>query len=37
MNLVQYDKYLINAVGTDGLVLQHHGIRTHSAEQLFMG
>ena len=42
MELVQYNEYLFNIVDTDGLVLQHQGISSHSAEfasmsfQLFM-
>ena len=41
--LVQYNEYLISTVDTDGLVLQHQAISSHSAEytpmhfQLFMG
>ena len=41
--LVQYNEYLANTVDTDGLVLQHQVISSHSAEyepihfQLFSG
>ena len=43
IELFQYNEYFVNTVGTDGLVLQHQGISSHSAEyplmhfQLFMG
>ena len=42
MELVQYNEYVFGIMGTDGLVLQHQGISSHSAEythiyfQLFM-
>ena len=32
MKLVQYNEYLVNTVDTDGLVLHHQGISSHSAE-----
>ena len=31
MNMGQYNEYLISIVYTDGLVLQHQGISSHSA------
>ena len=43
MRLVQYNEYSVITVDTDGLVLQHQGISSHSAEyapmhfQRFMG
>ena len=43
MNLVSRNEYLIRTVDTDGLVLEHQAISSHSAEyapmyfQLFMG
>ena len=43
MKLVQYNWYLVSIVDTDGLVLQHQGISSYSAEhkpmrfQPFMG
>ena len=43
MKLLQYNEYLINIVGTDGLVLEPQGISSPSAEyapmciQLFKG
>ena len=43
MKLVQYKECLVSIVYTDGLVLQHQGISSYSAEyapmhfQLFMG
>ena len=30
--LAQYNEYLISTVDTDGLVLQHQGFSSHSAE-----
>ena len=42
MKLLQYKEYLVTTVDTDGLVLQHQGISSYSAEygpmhfQLFM-
>ena len=32
MKLGQYNEYCISTVGTDGLVLYHQGISSHSAE-----
>ena len=32
MKLVQYNEYLISIVDTDGLVLKHQGISSHSAD-----
>ena len=32
MNPVQYNECLISIVDTDGLVLQHQGISSHSAD-----
>ena len=32
MKLVEWNKCLINAVDTDGLVLYHQGISSHSAD-----
>ena len=32
MSLIQYNEYLVNTVDTDGLVLQHQGISSYSAE-----
>ena len=32
MKLVQYNEYLVSTVDTDGLVFQHLGISSHSAE-----
>ena len=32
MKLVEWNKYLISIVDTDGLVLQHQGISSHSAD-----
>ena len=32
MKLVQYNNYLVSTVDTDGMVLQHQGISSHSAE-----
>ena len=32
MKLVLYNEYLVRIVGNDGLVLQHQGISSHSAE-----
>ena len=43
MKLVQYDKYLVNIVRTDGLVLWHQDILSYSVDyapmhfQLFLG
>ena len=43
LKLVQYSKYIPIAAGTDGLVLQHQGSSSYSADyepmhfQLFMG
>ena len=43
MKLVQYNEYFVSTVDTDGLVLKHQGISSHSADyspmhfQLFMG
>ena len=43
MKLVQNNQYLVSTVDTDGLVLWHQGISSHSAEnvamhfQLFVG
>ena len=43
MKLVQYNQYLVSTVDTDGLVLWHQGISSHSAKnapmhfQLFVG
>ena len=36
MQLVQYNGCLISAVDTDGLVLYHQGISSHSADYAFM-
>ena len=32
MKLVQYNEYLVSIVDTDGLVLKHQDISSHSAE-----
>ena len=32
MKLVQYDECLVSIVDTDGLVLKHQGISSHSAD-----
>ena len=32
MKLVQYNKCSVSIVATDGLVLQHQGISSHSAD-----
>ena len=32
MKLIQYSKYLLRTVDTDGLVLYHQGISSHSAD-----
>ena len=43
MKLIKYNVYLVSTVDTDGLVLQHQGSNSHSAEyapmhfQMFMG
>ena len=36
MKLVQYNEYLVRAVDTDGLMLQHQGISSYSAEYVLM-
>ena len=32
MRLVQYNECLVNIMDTDGLVFQHQGINSHSAD-----
>ena len=36
MKLAQYNEYLMSTVNTDGLVLEHQDIRSHSAEYVFL-
>ena len=36
MKLVWYNEKLVSSVDTDGLVLQHQGISSHSAEYAHM-
>ena len=36
MKLYKYNEYSISTVATDGLVLQHQGISSHSADYAFM-
>ena len=36
MNLVQYNGCLVSIVDTDGLVLKHQGISSHSADYAYM-
>ena len=37
MKLIQCNEYSISTVDTDGLVLKHLGISSHSAEYALMG
>ena len=37
MKPVQYNAYSVSAVDTDGLVLQHQGINSHSVGYVPMG
>ena len=36
MELAQYHEYSVSTVDTEGLVLEHQGISSHSAEYVLM-
>ena len=36
MKLDKYNEYLVSTVATDGLVLQHQGISSHSVDYTFI-